>query len=34
MTEEEKAEAKKHGFDIGNKNTKEGSAAPTEKKDK
>ena len=34
MTEEEKAEAKKMGFDIGNKNTKEGSAAPTEKKDK
>ncbi len=34
MTEEEKAEAKKHGFDIGNKNTKEGSATPGEKKDK
>ena len=28
MTEEEKAQAKKHGFDIGNKNTKEGTATP------
>jgi|TARA_B100000959_G_scaffold266770_1_gene309558 hypothetical protein len=28
MTEEEKAEAKKMGFDIGNKNTKEGTEKP------
>ena len=33
MTEEEKAEAKKHGFDIGNKNSKEGTAKPAEKKE-
>ena len=34
MTEEQKAEAKKMGFDVGNKNTKEGAATPGEKKDK
>ena len=34
MTEEQKAEAKKMGFDVGNKNTKEGTVAPGGKEEK
>ena len=32
MSEEEKKKAAEAGFDVGNKNTKEGTSTPTDKK--